>query len=299
MGGSSSSSRARSESAPGFRVTNGGDQHALSRFQDSNGGHLQAHTQAGQEGREGAYSHQQQQAQQHSSHLQHQHSPQQDLQGVWASLGQVPNHSAQWGAAAAARGSGGGAASAPLADLPHPPPPVRVSSQGHSADGSWPVAPVSASSVAPLSPAVSLGGLQLHISPSVLHHPAVLSRAQSSAGDGYVSGPLSSSSSFRRPVSPRTERLLDEVFSASNGDEFLATDAAAGSQSPYQGAMLQLTEINSDDVRVGLGLRHEQQSLSQHEQPASFSTLAAAAAAHAGEVRLLFGHPDSNGVHEG
>jgi hypothetical protein len=217
----------------------------------------------------------------------------------------VFNHSGDLWEAAAARDSGGGAISAPLADLPHPPPPVRVSAQGHSADGSWPVAPVSASSgwaaathqpdVAPLPPAVSLGGLQLHINPTVLHHPAVLSRAQSSAGDGYASGPLSSSSSFRRPVSPRTERLLDQVFSASNGDEFLAADAAAGSQSPYEGAVLQLTEICSDDVRAGPGFGLQQQRVSHHEQLGSVS----AGAAHAGEVRLLLGLPEGNNAHAG
>jgi hypothetical protein len=292
MDGSSSSSRARADSTPGF--TNGGGQHALSGLQGDGG----AQPQAGQEGRQDAWN-QQQQWEQDSSHLQHQQGAQQDLSGVWASgaAGQVLNHSSNLWEAAAARGSGG-KVSAPMVVSPHLPPPVHVSARGHSADASWPVAPGSASSVAPLPPPVSLGGLQLHIHPTVLHHPAVLSRAHSSAGDGYVSGPLSTSSSFRRPVSPRTERLLDEVFSASNGDEYLAADATAGSQSLYQGAALQLTEICSDasyDVRVGLGVGHEQQSLPQHEQLGSVS----AGAAHAGEVRLLLGHPQGNRVHQG
>jgi hypothetical protein len=65
-----------------------------------------------------------------------------------------------------------------------------------------------------LPPPASLAGLQLHIPPAVLQHPAVASRAGSGAGRQLSSG----GGSLPRPVSPHTEQLLDGVFTASNGD---------------------------------------------------------------------------------
>lgn len=186
------------------------------------------------------------------------------------------------------------AASTLLAGLPGPPPPpVRVSSARQSADGSWPAAAglARAQSFGPLPPPVTLGGLQLHINPSVLHHPAVLSRTQSSAGDRVSSVPLSRSGSQRRAVSPRTEQLLDDVFSASNGDEFLAAAAAAGLQSPCSGAMLQLTELGSDGSGTGFG--GGQQGLPPGAAAGTSGTAGqpGAVAPQEGEVRLLLGHP--------
>jgi hypothetical protein len=218
-------------------------------------------------------------------------------------------HLALWAAAAHAQGpdqhsthqaaAAGPFSTSPLlsAGLPGPPPPpVRVSSARQSADSSWPAAAgglAGAQSVGALPPPVTLGGLHLHINPSVLHHPAVLSRTQSSAGDGVASVPLSRSGSQRRAVSPRTEQLLDEVFSASNGDEFLAAATAAGSQSPYSGAMLQLTELGSDGSGTGFG-GGGQQGLPQAVAAGVSGSAAGqpgAVAAQEGEVRLLLGHP--------
>lgn len=170
----------------------------------------------------------------------------------------------------------------------HPPLPLlRTSSHTRSADSSISLARAASGS---LPPPITLSGLHLHISPVVLNHPAVLSRTQSSAG-GHECGvlaPLSTSSSFRRPVSPRTERLLDEVFSASNGDEeFLAGGSSLG----HAGAMLQLTELGSDDHGGGLvGPEGEAATVAGRGRSTD------AAAGPAGEVRLLLGGPPGSAL---
>lgn len=350
MGGSSSSSSrpGRPESAPGYGSSSGGgvgDQPAYGHTRSSYAGvqHIQAQPRQGlQHGWDSSpFAQQPQHAAEHVSN-QHEHQ-QLDRQcsAAWAASAaaaagataagqrQGPDYSTYQVTAAGGMPSGhetsaAGATSvsAPLVGLlpGPPPPPVRVSSRRGSMDGTWPVVPVSASSVAPLPPPCTLGGLHLHISPSVLHHPAVLSRAQSLAGDGPAgqSGPPSTSSSLRRPVSPRTERLLDDVFSASNGDSFLAADSAGGSQSPA--AMLQLTEIYSEEPGTAAGARqhsysqhsHSQHGYSQQEGGAlssslgGFGSLSAAGGSGAapsgaeglGEVRLLLGHSEHGREHE-
>lgn len=194
-------------------------------------------------------------------------------------------------AAVGTRPSSAGAYDAGLASaLPaaHPPLPLlRTSSHTRSADSSTSLARASSGA---LPPPVTLSGLHLHISPVVLNHPAVLSRTQSSAGghECGVSAPLSTSSSFRRPVSPRTERLLDEVFSASNGDEeFLAGGSSLG----HTGAMLQLTELGSDDHGGGL-VGPEGDIVTAAGRGGSTD----AAAGPAGEVRLLLGGPPGSAL---
>jgi hypothetical protein len=169
----------------------------------------------------------------------------------------------------------------------------RVGSHTLSTDGVLPGAASSAVSVAPVSAPVHLGGLQLHISSSVLNHPAVLSRRGSLAGEGSVSGPLSTSSSFRRPVSPRTERLLDDVFSASNGPDFLAVDADEGHTPRSHGAMLQLTEMVSDEhaaAQAGSPWGQGGGALVQGAAGGDGSTTGASGVVQAGEVRLSVGH---------
>lgn len=301
----SGGSRARPDTELGLRLSTAGGatgdpQQAPSRLQGSGS----SSSSSGGGGRGGQHTHMHSGGQHYVAEQQpdayqqdHLELDQQHL-AIWAAAAhaQGPSqHSTHRATPPAAAAAGPfSAASTLLARLPGPPPPpVRVSSARQSADGSWPAAGdlARAQSFGPLPPPVTLGGLHLHINPSVLHHPAVLSRTQSSAGERVSSVPLSRSGSQRRAVSPRTEQLFDEVFSASNGDEFLAAATAAGSQSPYSGAMLQLTELGSDGSGTGFG--GGQQGLPQGAATGASGTAGqpGAAAAQEGEVRLLLGHP--------
>lgn len=240
------------------------------------------------------------------------------------------------GSAAATAAAGCG-----LSGVPPGLPPLQIHTSSSVGGGHTAPAAVaggglsSACSVSSLPP-VSLGGLHLHINPQVLNHPAVLSRSASVLSDrgsaglvgavGGDSGPLSSSSSFRRPVSPRTERMLDEVFSASNGDEAgigfgVAGEGGGGGSSQGHGhhtAMLQLSEMSgSEDTWGAVGLRMPAASATdavagggyeagtaaaptvagggmggsqQQDPPQSSQQAAGGSASPLAEVRLLLGH---------